>query len=252
MSNSFYGQALPIFSKGNTENNGAITRLFKYGRPLRLVRFGRMALTLLLLLCLLPVAIAAPRVSVVALFQGKAMLEIDGRRQLLAIGQTTPEGVRLLAATSSEAVLEVNGQRRTLQLSRQVGGNYAAPAERRQVQVARDGHGRFITSGTVNGSVFSFLVDTGANVIALNEHDARRAGVDFRQGLRVSVNTAAGAVRGYRVTLSRVEVGGISLPNATAVVLEGGSPNMPLLGMSFLGRLNMRQQGNLLVLEQLH
>jgi len=35
-------------------------------------------------------------------------------------------------------------------------------------------------------------------------------------------------------------------------VLEGGGPGMPLLGMSFLGRVNMRQQGTLLILEQLH
>lgn len=186
----------------------------------RRVWWRRLGLVLLLLPLL---AAAMPRVLAVALFEGKAMLEIDGRRQLLAVGQTAPEGVRLLAASSSEAVVEINGRRQALRLSSQVGGSYAAPA-RRQVQIARDGQGRFITSGSVNGSVMTFLVDTGANVVALSEHDARRAGVDYKRGLRVAVNTAAGTVPGYRVTLARVDVGGISLPNVTAVVLEGADP----------------------------
>jgi aspartyl protease family protein len=205
---------------------------------------------LALLFCL--PAVAATRVNVVALFDGKAMLEIDGRRQFMTAGQTTPEGVRLLAASTKEAVLEVDGRRQTLSLSRRVGGSYVAPSER-QVHISRNGRGMFTTAGAINGAPMSFLVDTGASSIALNASDAARAGIDYRlHGTRVAVSTASGATTGYQVTLRQVSVGDISLPNVQAVVLEGASPTMPLLGMSFLGRLKMRHEGTLLVLEQLH
>lgn len=207
----------------------------------------------LVALWLLPaIAAAAPRLSVVALFNGKAMVEIDGRRHLLAVGQTTPEGVRLISASTKAAVLEVDGQRQTLGLSSSVGGRYAAPS-RREVHVSRDPRGVFTTAGSVNGVPVSFLVDTGATAVVLNANDATRAGIDYqRQGVRVGVRTASGSTSGYEVALGRVSVGDISLSGVRAVVLEGDSPAMPLLGMSFLGRLKMRHEGALLVLEQLH
>lgn len=207
----------------------------------------------LVALWLLPaIAAAAPRLSVVALFNGKAMVEIDGRRQLLAVGQTTPEGIRLIAASTKAAVLEIDGQRQTLGLSRSVGGRYATPS-RREVHISRDRRGMFTTTGSVNGVPVSFLVDTGATTVVLNANDAARAGIDYqRQGVRIGVRTASGTTTGYEVALARVSVGDISLSGVRAVVLDGGSPTMPLLGMSFLGRLKMRHEGALLVLEQLH
>lgn len=195
---------------------------------------------------------AAPRVSVVALFNGKAMVEVDGRRQLLAVGQSTPSGVKLVSASTKEAVLEIGGRRQVLGLSRSVGGTFAAP-EQRSVHISQDARGMYITTGSVNGMAMSFLVDTGATTVALNSGDAARAGIDYRlRGTRVGVNTASGRAVGYQVTLDTVSVGDISVPNVQATVLEGSSPHMPLLGMSFLGRLKMRHEGALLVLEQAH
>lgn len=260
MSKSSSARIVRTGAIGSKKNNGDGSPAFKYAAGAAAVGRCRIPVgfrcRLYLLAALLglasAVAWAAPRVNVVALFSDKAMVEIDGRRQLLAIGQSTPEGVRLLAASSTEAMLEIDGQRQTLRLSRQVGGSYAAPAPRQQVQIVRDRNDRFITTGSINGMAMSFLVDTGANVVALNESDAVRAGIDYRRGTRVLVNTAAGSTSGYQVVLARVDIGGISLPNVAAVVLEGGSPSTPLLGMSFLGRLKMRHDGALLVLEQMH
>lgn len=221
----------------------------------RLLRTGPAACRLrrsLMALCLLPgIAAAAPQLSVVALSNGKAMVEVDGRRHLLAVGQATPEGIRLIAASTRTAVLEVDGQRRALGLSSSVGGRYAPPV-RREVRVSQDRRGTFTATGRINGAPVSFLVDTGATAIVLNAGDAARAGVDYqRQGVRIGVRTASGTTSGYAVALRHVSVGDISLSDVRAVVLEGESPAMPLLGMSFLGRVKMRHEGAMLVLEQM-
>jgi aspartyl protease family protein len=52
------------------------------------------------------------------------------------------------------------------------------------------------------------------------------------------------------VRLDRVTVGAIDLNGVEGMVLEGTRPREVLLGMSFLGRIEMRDQGNLLRLRQ--
>jgi aspartyl protease family protein len=57
-------------------------------------------------------------------------------------------------------------------------------------------------------------------------------------------------VRSYALTLEKVEVGAIVLYNVEAGVLDGPYPHEALLGMSFLGRLNMKRDGEQLELSQ--
>ena len=54
----------------------------------------------------------ATDVEISALFNGKAMLSINsGNPRVLSVGQTSPEGVKLLSANSSGAVLEIDGKK---------------------------------------------------------------------------------------------------------------------------------------------
>src|SRR5688572_31442071 len=56
----------------------------------------------------------AADINVLALTAGKAVLVIDGGKpRTLAVGQTSPEKVKLISASSEEAVVEVGGQRRS-------------------------------------------------------------------------------------------------------------------------------------------
>ena len=48
----------------------------------------------------------------------------------------------------------------------------------------------------------------------------------------------------YRLTLEKVQVGEITLFNVEAAVIEGNFPGTPLLGMSFLGQLEMKRDSN--------
>lgn len=208
----------------------------------------RLKLLSMLLLLLLPLlATAAPQVKVVGLFAGKAVLQIDGRRKVLAVGESHG-GVKLVSADSRGAVVEMNGRRHAVALSRSVGGAYKA-RDSIEVRVERNAAGMFTTSGTINGVPTNFLVDTGASSVAMGIADARRFGIDYAQGTPIQVQTASGVARGYQVWVNEVTVGPIQLRSVNAMVVEGG-PHTPLLGMTFLGQLKLRNEGAALVLEQ--
>lgn len=208
---------------------------------------------MLVFLILLPiVAMGTPRVSVLALFPGRALVVVDGVRHRLRVGESSPEGVRLVAADSRGAVLEIAGQRLHVGLSHTVGGPYQRPAQS-EVRIGRDNRGLYTTTGSINGLAVGFLVDTGSTLVALNEAQAVRLGIDFRRnGTRMLVATASGRALAYRVTLDRIRVGDIRMTDVPALVIEGSEPATPLLGMSFLGRLQMRHEGSLLILDQVH
>ncbi|WP_435100109.1 retropepsin-like aspartic protease family protein [Arhodomonas sp. AD133] len=212
-------------------------------------RWGR-ALAMLSMLAFAVTALATPRIVVLAVFPGKVMLEVDGERTVLAEGETGPAGVRLVKASSDQAVVEVDGERRRLGVNRMVGGEYA-PTTRRQARIAPGARGSYHTAGRINGHGVRFLVDTGADLVAIDAGLARRLGIDYRSdGVRMRVSTAGGATRGWRVQLARVRVGEVVVRNVPALVLEGGVLRQPLLGMSFLGRVSLRHDGRVLVIEQ--
>ena len=53
----------------------------------------------------------------------------------------------------------------------------------------------------------------------------------------------------YAVKLDAVRVGGIDLHNVDAMVVDGGL-DQPLLGMSFLNRVQMQRDGSTMILIQ--
>lgn len=185
-----------------------------------------------------------------ALFEGKALLTIEGKRRLLRAGEVSPEGVRLVSASAREAVIEIDGKRERLALSREVGARFEEP-ERREVAVSRNPGGEYRIAGSINGRQLMFMVDTGANVVALSGVEAERLGIDpRREGQPAVVQTAAGPVSAWGVTLNRVEVSGIVVRNVPATVIEGEHPSPALLGMSWLRRVGLREDAGVLYLRQ--
>lgn len=207
-----------------------------------------LAVTMLLVLSLFStLATGGPAVRVLALFPGKAMLEIDGARKVLAAGSTGPGGVRLISADPDLAVVEIDGVRQDLRLGSAVSASYQ-PRERREIRILKAGGGYFV-DGLINGQSVRFLVDTGATSIAMSERHAARLGIRHRvDGVRVGVGTASGNTTGHQVTLRTVAVGELRLNDVRAVVIDGDSPRDVLLGMNVLSQFEMEQRENLLVL----
>ena len=193
---------------------------------------------------------AATDVRVVGLFANAAVVNIDGQRHMLRVGKPPVNGVELIAADSQTATLRVDGQTRQFGLQREYTEGFAQ-SERQQVSIPRGEGGHFRVTGSINGQTVSFMVDTGATSVSMSSVQARRLGIDYAlSGTPVRAATASSAVYGYQVTLARVKVGDIELSNVQALVLEGRFPLEVLLGMSWLSRVRMDEQDNLLLLER--
>ena len=107
-----------------------------------------------------------------------------------------------------------------------------------EITLNRRNDGHFHVSATVNGELVQFLVDTGASFVTLSRDDAERAGL-HPDTLSYSqrFNTANGTAFGAAVRIDRLEIGGITVTDVRAAVMER-SLGTSLLGMSFLDRLS--------------
>lgn len=195
----------------------------------------------------------ATEVNVVGLFPGKAIVTVNGGApQTLTAGQAARNGVKLVSSTSSQGVFEIDGKRRALGLgqSLSVGGGTSSSSGPQIVVLTADGQGHFFTTGSINGSSTRMVVDTGATFISLNSAEARRLGIDYLKGEKGLMSTANGAVPAYKVTLNTVKVGDIVMNQVDGTVIEGGSPPVTLLGMSFLNRVEMKRDGDSMTLKK--
>ncbi len=198
------------------------------------------------LLSLLSVVALAAQVRVLALFPGKALLEVDGRRKVLVAGQEL-NGVRLVAADPREARVLIDGRQEVLQLGNAVSDRYVRP-QQREIRLLRY-NDAFHLDGLINGHPVRMLVDTGANTVALSEREARRLGIPYvQQGRPATARTASGVSRGYVVQLKSLKIGGKTFNAVQAVVIEGDYPREVLLGMNVLRHFEMDHRGNLMIL----
>lgn len=186
-------------------------------------------------------------IDVLGLFTNAAMLEINGQQRLLRKGERTEHGILLISADSREAVVEINGERVTLDLSTRIGSAFAA-SENAIVSIGLNNLGQYKTAGSINGNPVTFLVDTGANILALNAGDARRIGLQLSGEPTGRAVTAGGSVNSWAVVLNSVQVGDIEVSNVPAAVLEGDYPEDILLGMTFLSHVELRESAGVLVL----
>lgn len=193
---------------------------------------------------------AEDEINVVGLSSGKAVVILGAanKPRVLRDGEALSGTIKLIRATPESALFEINGKRRSLSLgTSQLSSGKSIFNASSSVTLVADSRGHFLTTGTINGAMVQFLVDTGATMISLGLADARRIGVNYLQGERGSTRTANGVARVYRVKLDTVKLGDITLNNVDALVHESEMPFV-LLGMSFLNRVEMRREGTDLTL----
>lgn len=198
-------------------------------------------------------AAAVTSVSVIGLFKDKAVVVIDGKQRVMSAGQTSPEGVKLVSADSRQAVLKVNGVLHTYTLSVSAGGTAPTRGRGTTVTIAPDSEGMYEISGSINGSPVNFVIDTGSTMVTMNGNEARKLGLNYKtEGKQSEFSTATGVDRVYIVNLDRVRVGSIELHDVACSVHEGDYPTYVLLGNSFLNRVALERQGQLLRLKPLY
>jgi len=212
-------------------------------------RFASLALGAIALCMLVSNRVCALDVNVVGLFPNKAVVQIDGGSlQTMAIGQKVHDDVVLLSVGRDGATFDIEGRRVSIPLgaarrqatSPSLAANYAV--------VPADARGDLVTNGEVNGVPVRFAVDTGATFITFPAREAVRLGLDYRNGRKVVMETANGEAFAYRLKLDTVRIGNVAVHDVEAVVTEGNSLPIALLGMSFLNRLDMKREGTTLTL----
>lgn len=224
-------------------------------RPTIKMRCSRFIPSSLFALIFISTVSLAAEVELAGIFGKRVVLVVNGGSpQTLSIGQRSREGVKVLEVTNPGALIEVNGERRRVMIGdaplRIADASNAQPGPA-TLRLVPDTRGHYWAQGAVNGASMRFMVDTGATYVAMNAADAKRAGIDYRAGQQIVMNTANGQSLAWLVTLDRISFGGIVMHGVQASVHESGLA-VALLGMSFMNRLDMRREAGDLLLSKLY
>lgn len=187
-----------------------------------------------------------------SLGDGLVLVKIDGQSAtfkspkgtfVLKVGETRSDGQVATATAPATSVAPLTNH----------SSNVAPVVDNTTtIQLKADKDGHFITEGLINGKTVKFLLDTGASTIAMSVKDAVRLGIDYSRGTKSSGRTANGVVEAFQVKLERVSINGLELNDVEASVVANdfSSDSTMLLGMSFLSRVKMTFDQNMVVLEK--
>lgn len=190
---------------------------------------------------------AAQTVALTGSLGSKALLVIDGVPRTVAVGASA-DGVRLVSLADGRAVVDIAGRRQTLVL----GGSQVMvghPGKGGRIVLSAGDGGHYITAGQINGTTVQFMVDTGATSVAMTVAEANRIGLNYQQGQRIMLATANGNVPAHVVRLNSVRIGEVEVSGVDAVVAPREMPYI-LLGNSFLSRFQLKTDNNVLTLER--
>lgn len=192
----------------------------------------------------------AQDIQVLGLFSNFAILDVDGKQRKLRVGESSPEGIKLITADSDKAVLEVKGKQTTYSLGQKISASFASDGRKAEASIWPS-HGLYVIPGSINNQPVEFMVDTGASWVAMNTRMARKLGINYRyEGDQSVAGTAAGNVRVFLVKLQSVKVGEIELQNVDGAVIDSPTADDILLGASFLNRVDLMRQGQMMMLRE--
>jgi aspartyl protease family protein len=196
-------------------------------------------------------AAVAQSVSLQGVLGSKALLMVDGGAPRSVATGATHQGVKVISASGDQAVVEIAGRRHALRVGdapASVGsGARGAPGTRIVLSAGSGGH--FTAQGAINGQAVTFLVDTGATLVAMGAADAQRLGLNYQGGQQGFANTANGTMPAWRIKLASLRIGEVEIHEVDAQVSAQPMPYV-LLGNSFLNRFQMKRENDQMVLER--
>ncbi|KAF0812002.1 hypothetical protein IGB42_03544 [Andreprevotia sp. IGB-42] len=203
---------------------------------------------LLMVAALLSASAMADEVTLIGLLGAKAMLRINGKQQILAVGQEAG-GVKLLRLDANSASVQVGKQSRTLQL----GEGYVTVSASQgdgagSIVVAADEGGHFYVDLKVNGQAQRGLIDTGASNLSMSQVMADQLHIDYQKGRQTAAKTANGLAKVWVVTVPRVDINNLALFSVEVAVIESAGLDTILVGSSVLNRFQMKRDNGVLTL----
>jgi aspartyl protease family protein len=106
-----------------------------------------------------------------------------------------------------------------------------------EVVLQRDLSGHYRAEAFINGVKTAVMLDTGATDVAISQAFAEQLGLSSIKAVRT--RTANGDTVSYMVRLKNVKLGGIVAHDVAAIIAPRLGDEV-LLGMSFLGRMDVR------------
>lgn len=176
----------------------------------------------------------------------RALVSVKGRHEMLRFGRASRSGLLLHKLQGQEAEVEWRGQRYQLTLNRRINSHFQQALS--EVAITRAAGQSYVTPLRINRRSARAIVDTGASVVAMNQHHAAALGLDYSAGRKGLVTTASGQVEAWFITVPTISVGAIKVANVRASVVEGAYPVDILLGMSFLSHVTMQERQGILYL----
>ncbi|PCI62954.1 MAG: TIGR02281 family clan AA aspartic protease [Gammaproteobacteria bacterium] len=119
-----------------------------------------------------------------------------------------------------------------------------------EVTLQQNRYGHYVTTGTINEQMVTFLLDTGATEVSIPENLAQQLKLP-RYG-NYQVTTANGQVTVQQTKIDQLSIGNIFLYNIRANINPGMQGKEILLGMSALKKLEFQQTGKQLILRERH
>lgn len=110
------------------------------------------------------------------------------------------------------------------------------------VVLERNHYGHYVANGKINNHPVTFLLDTGATHTSIPEKISQKIGL--KRGRPTRALTANGSITVYSTRLASINLGGIQLQNIKASINPNMNGNEVLLGMSFLKKFKLLQEGN--------
>lgn len=121
--------------------------------------------------------------------------------------------------------------------------------EQKRILIKMSPDNTYRAKGQVNGYPVNFIVDTGANSVALPKSIADKANLNPMGYTRV--HTAGGQTQGQLTRIKKLTIGPITLYNIRAIIMPENSKSV-LLGMTALRKLELHQREHYLELIQNH
>ncbi|KTC77037.1 aspartyl protease [Legionella brunensis] len=116
------------------------------------------------------------------------------------------------------------------------------------IAITPDRQGHYYIDGFINDHPVKFLLDTGATLVAVPEHLAKKMNLKGRYA--VTIKTASGEVTGALTRLERLSFADFKLQNIKAVIVPGDDDEIVLLGMNVLAQFDLSQKGKRLILKK--
>ncbi len=117
-----------------------------------------------------------------------------------------------------------------------------------EITLKRNRAGHYVADGTINGESVTFMLDTGATLVAIPAHMQQELGLE--RGRSFPIRTANGQSRAWGTRIEQLQLGKIRQQNVRGGLTPGLEGDQILLGMSFLSDLEMLQRGDTLILRQ--